>query len=136
MYLGKVVGTVVSTTKNEALVGFKLLVIKKLDEHLGITDNSEVVVDSVGAGVGEIVLVSKTTKNEALVGFKLLVIKKLDEHLGITDNSEVVVDSVGAGVGEIVLVSKGSSARYVLEREKAPIDSAVVAIVDTVEVNG
>ncbi|MBC5997926.1 ethanolamine utilization protein EutN [Romboutsia ilealis] len=87
----------------------------------------------LGKVVGTVV---STTKNEALVGFKLLVIKKLDEHLGMTDNSEVVVDSVGAGVGEIVLVSKGSSARYVLEREKAPIDSAVVAIVDTVEVNG
>ncbi len=29
MYLGKVVGTVVSTTKNEALVGFKLLDLAK-----------------------------------------------------------------------------------------------------------
>ena len=86
----------------------------------------------LGKVVGTVV---STTKNEALVGFKLLVIKKLDEHLVVTDTSEVVVDSVGAGVGEIVLVSKGSSARYLLERETAPIESAVVAIVDTVEVN-
>lgn len=86
----------------------------------------------LGRVVGTVV---STTKNEALIGFKLLVIKKLDEHLGVTDSSEVVVDSVGAGVGELVLVSKGSSARYVLDRERAPIDSAIVAIVDTVEVN-
>lgn len=86
----------------------------------------------LGKVVGTVV---STTKNESLVGFKLLVIKKLDEHLGVTNTSEVVVDSVGAGVGEIVLVSRGSSARYILNRDKAPIDSAVVAIVDTVEVN-
>lgn len=87
----------------------------------------------LGRVVGTVV---STTKNEALIGFKLLVIKKLDEYLVETKDSEVVVDSVGAGVGEVVLVSKGSSARYVIEREKAPIDSAVVAIVDSVEVNG
>ncbi len=86
----------------------------------------------LGKVVGTVV---STTKNEALVGFKLLVIKKLDEHLDDVNSSEVVVDSVGAGVGEIVLVSKGSSARYILDRDKSPIDSAVVAIVDTVEVN-
>ena len=86
----------------------------------------------LGKVVGTVV---STTKNEALVGFKLLVIKKLDEHLGMTDNSEVVVDSVGAGVGEVVLVSKGSSARYVLNKPNSPIDSAVVGIVDSVEVD-
>ena len=87
----------------------------------------------LGRVIGTVV---STTKDESLVGFKLLVVSKLNETLQPTETSEIVVDSVGAGVGEIVLVSKGSSARYVLEREKAPIDSAVVAIVDTVEVNG
>ena len=58
MYLGRVIGTVVSTTKDESLVGFKLLV-----------------------------------------------------------------------------VSKGSSARYVLNKPNSPIDSAVVGIVDSVEVD-
>ena len=31
MYLGRVIGTVVSTTKDESLVGFKLLVVSKLN---------------------------------------------------------------------------------------------------------
>ena len=39
------------------------------------------------------------------------------------------------GVGEVVLVSKGSSARYVLNKPNSPIDSAVVGIVDSVEVD-
>lgn len=55
MYLGRVIGTVVSTTKDESLVGFKLLVVSKLNETLEPTETSEIVVDSVGAGVGEVV---------------------------------------------------------------------------------
>ena len=34
MYLGRVIGTVVSTSKNESLVGMKLLVVEKLTERL------------------------------------------------------------------------------------------------------
>ncbi len=58
MKLGKVVGTVVATQKNEGLVGAKLLVVQdfKLDGSLGAS--AVVAVDSVGAGVGEVVLYS------------------------------------------------------------------------------
>ena len=34
MYLGRVIGTVVSTSKNEHLVGMKLLIVEKLTERL------------------------------------------------------------------------------------------------------
>ena len=34
MYLGRVIGTVVSTSKNESLIGMKLLVVEKLTERL------------------------------------------------------------------------------------------------------
>lgn len=34
MYLGRVIGTVVSTSKNENLIGMKLLVVEKLTERL------------------------------------------------------------------------------------------------------
>lgn len=53
MKIGKVIGTVVSTRKDEALVGFKLLVIEA-DE----TGERLVAIDTVGAGVGERVLVA------------------------------------------------------------------------------
>ena len=59
MYLGRVIGTVVSTSKNEHLVGMKLLVVEKLTERLEREGTSEVAVDSVGAGTGEIVIVCK-----------------------------------------------------------------------------
>lgn len=58
MYLGKVVGTVVSTSKNEGLTGSKLLLIKRLTEKLEPTGNTDIAVDSVGAGVGETVIVA------------------------------------------------------------------------------
>ncbi len=51
------------------------------------------------------------------------------------NNTEVAVDSVGAGPGEIVLISKGSSARSVFENRNIPVDSCIVGIVDSIEIN-
>ncbi|MFW5490649.1 MAG: EutN/CcmL family microcompartment protein [Desulfovibrio sp.] len=59
MYLGKVIGTVVSTSKDETLKGSKILVVARLDEKQAPTGETEIVVDSVGAGSGEIVIVSQ-----------------------------------------------------------------------------
>lgn len=59
MHLAKVIGKVISTQKTPRLVGGKLLVIKAVDEN-GSLMNEEtpyVAVDSVGAGVGDCVLV-------------------------------------------------------------------------------
>ena len=57
MLVGKVVGSIVSTRKNENLVGSKFMVVEPLAE-LGNPDKKIVAVDNVGAGVGEIVLVA------------------------------------------------------------------------------
>lgn len=59
MYLAKVIGTVVSTTKDERLVGFKLLLIRRLDEQGACIAAPEVAVDTVGAGAGETVIITK-----------------------------------------------------------------------------
>ncbi|PIE21782.1 MAG: ethanolamine utilization protein EutN [Arachnia propionica] len=59
MYLAKVVGTVVSTSKDERLVGFKLLLTRRLDAANNLSERSEVCVDTVGAGSGETVIVTK-----------------------------------------------------------------------------
>ena len=58
MFLGKVIGTVWSTKKDEKLVGAKFLVVRKLDLDLNEKNDFIVAVDSVGAGVGEVVLVA------------------------------------------------------------------------------
>lgn len=82
----------------------------------------------LGKVTGSIV---STRKNENLVGHKLLIV----EPLGITKSKDdakafVAIDNVGAGVGEIVLVAKGSAARIGCGCENAPIDAAIVGIVD------
>ena len=58
MFLGKVIGTVWSTKKDENLVGAKFLIVRKLDLDLNDKSDFVVAVDSVGAGEGEVVLVA------------------------------------------------------------------------------
>ena len=56
MILGKVVGTVVATEKSEKIEGIKLLLLEKIDPITLKGKNDFVVsMDSVGAGIGEIV---------------------------------------------------------------------------------
>ncbi|MDO5093069.1 MAG: EutN/CcmL family microcompartment protein [Propionibacteriaceae bacterium] len=59
MYLAKVIGTVVSTSKDERLVGFKLLLTQRVDARGTAVGAQEVTVDTVGAGIGETVIVTK-----------------------------------------------------------------------------
>jgi len=56
MLMGKVVGTVVSTRKDAELEGLKLLVVKGCDFDGKPTGAAVVAADSVGAGIGEVVL--------------------------------------------------------------------------------
>jgi microcompartment protein CcmK/EutM len=56
--LGRVIGTVVATRKDERLVGFKLQIVEAVDLDLRPTGSFSVAVDAVGAGPGEIVLTS------------------------------------------------------------------------------
>ena len=58
MVMGKVVGHVVSTRKNEAIVGSKILEIQ-LVENGALTEKFLVAIDTVGAGIGEFVLVTQ-----------------------------------------------------------------------------
>jgi ethanolamine utilization protein EutN len=55
MQLARVIGTVVATVKNESLEGRKLLVVQTLNKDLKPNGKPLVAVDSVGAGVGELV---------------------------------------------------------------------------------
>jgi microcompartment protein CcmK/EutM len=63
MYLGKVIGCVVSSVKNEMLVGKKLLLVRRLPNGPVV-----VAVDAVGAGAGETVYVCRG--REASFAFK------------------------------------------------------------------
>lgn len=57
IYMAKVVGNVVATRKEESLVGFKLMVVQRIDSRRNQIGSEEVAADYVGAGIGEYVLV-------------------------------------------------------------------------------
>lgn len=86
MTLGKVIGTVWSTRKDEKLVGSKFLIVKELDLSKNLKDNFIVAVDSVGAGVGEVVLFATgssarqtdQTKNKPVDAVIMAIVDKLD----------------------------------------------------------
>ncbi len=79
----------------------------------------------IGKVVGRIV---STRKHEQLVGSKFLICQMLE---GQGQEMKIVaVDTVGAGIGEKVLISMGSSARLSCMKADAPVDAAIVGIVD------
>ena len=58
MILGKVIGTIWATRKDEEMVGMKLQIVKHVDLDYKLKDSFVVAVDTVQAGVGDIVLVA------------------------------------------------------------------------------
>jgi microcompartment protein CcmK/EutM len=56
MLLGRVAGTLVASRKDEGLSGQRFLVVRELGSDGKETGGHVVAVDSVGAGVGEVVL--------------------------------------------------------------------------------
>ena len=48
----------------------------------------------------------------------------------------VAIDAVGAGVGEVVLYASGSSARQTKVTKDRPVDATIMAIVDSIELEG
>lgn len=87
----------------------------------------------MGKVIGTVVA---TQKDYRLEGLKLLLIEQVTPDLQSKSSTVVAVDSVGAGLDEIVLYSAGSSARLTDITENKPVDTVIVAIVDTVEKAG
>jgi microcompartment protein CcmK/EutM len=56
MLIGRVVGTVVATRKEEKMQGMKFLVLKQIDVEGREGSGYVVAVDAVGAGLGKLVL--------------------------------------------------------------------------------
>lgn len=80
----------------------------------------------VGKVVGSLV---STRKTESLIGSKFMIVEPLDSML-CSKSRLVATDNIGAGIGEYVLVAMGSAARIGCGKENAPIDAAIVGIVD------
>lgn len=87
----------------------------------------------LGKVVGTLVA---TRKEPTLDGLKFLVLKQLDIEAQETGVYRVAADAVGAGLGEVVLYATGSAARQTRYTDRRPCDAVILAIVDTVEVDG
>ena len=72
MRLAKIIGTVVATRKDNSLVGYKLMIIRRIDGHGNF-------IDYVGAGIGETVLIGSgssvrvdQSKREAVIDMAII----------------------------------------------------------------
>lgn len=83
--------------------------------------------------VGSIVA---TQKDPKLQGSKLLIGKEIRLDGTVTDVYHVAIDTIGVGVGEVAIIVRGSSARLTEISNNKPVDSAIIAIVDEIELGG
>jgi len=77
-----------------------------------------------------------TVKDEKLEGTKLLVIREANVWGEPTGKPLVAIDTVNAGVGDLVLIASGSSARQTTITKDRPVDSVIMAILDSLDVDG
>lgn len=70
-----------------------------------------------------------TRKSEKLVGNKFMIVEPV-EAMKATGEQIVAIDIIGAGIGEYVLVAQGSAARIGCDMQDAPVDAAIVGIID------
>lgn len=94
MFLGKVVGQVVSTRKDAAMQGRKLLIVRPLlideenPEQFRPGVNTIVAVDNLGAGTGQVVLFCQGSSARMAEGFKTM---PIDAAItGLVDSVEVL----------------------------------------------
>ncbi len=87
----------------------------------------------IGRVIGDVVATQKSPSHE---GRKILVVQPLE--LDGSDRGEPVLalDAVDAGVGDrVLIVTEGFSAMTAVGRRNAPIDMAVVGVVDAVDLD-
>lgn len=77
-----------------------------------------------------------TVKDEKLTGRKLLLVRQTDETGVPVGKPFVAVDTVDAGVGDLVLTAAGSSARQTTITKDTPVDAVIMAVIDSLEVEG
>ena len=92
MKLGIVIGNVVATRKTGNMGGRKILVVRYLDETLGETTLTHACIDTVDAGVGDVVLLCSSSSARLTAATKDVA----------TDSAIVgIVDEVASGGGAV-----------------------------------
>ena len=88
----------------------------------------------LGRVIGNVVA---TRKNEKLHGAKLLLVQPVSSNAEPFGTVVLAVDAAQAGVGDtVLLVVEGRAATSALGRPGAPVDAAVLGIVDQIEPRG
>jgi ethanolamine utilization protein EutN len=81
--------------------------------------------------IGQVIATQKEPTHE---GKKILLVQALSLDNQLTGDPFVAMDSVDAGVGDRVLaVQEGFSAMTAVGHNEAPIDAAIIGVVDSVE---
>jgi ethanolamine utilization protein EutN len=98
MFIGRITGSIVATQKVESMVGQKLLIVEPLrvneedQSNLQPTGRTFVVVDTVGAGEGEVVLCVQGSSARFTPGTKQLPIDAA--IVGIVDQVSIGSNSI------------------------------------------
>ena len=78
-----------------------------------------------------------TQKHRKLDGAKLLLVQPLNLDDTPRGVPLLTIDSVGAGVGErVLIVIEGRAAGEALRKSAAPVDAAIIGIIDHVTLDG
>jgi len=77
-----------------------------------------------------------TMKDKRLTGRSMLIVGRIGSDPTEVLDRFVALDGIGAGEGEIVGVVEGAPAQKALDPEGIPIDAVVVAIFDSLNIEG
>ena len=89
MLIGKVIGSVIATRKNEKLTGSKFLIIESMHDAKRV-----VATDNIGAGTGEIVLVTLGSAARACLADPTTPVDAV--VVGIVDSPDQIIIANGA----------------------------------------
>ena len=115
------------------------------DPDLGLDDVDAVLTELSRLGPAEILadpkghewLESRLQPNcPRLEGKKLLVLQHITPQQKPKDTYVVALDTVGAGVRDKVIAVAGSSARMATGMKETPVDTAIVGIIDEIDLDG
>lgn len=96
MLLGRIIGTVWATQKDPSIEGMKMLVVREVDLNYKPKEKFLIALDTVQAGVGEVVLIATgssarqtaQTKNKPVDAVVMAVV----ENLSVRDEAELVAE--------------------------------------------
>ncbi|MGA2379262.1 MAG: EutN/CcmL family microcompartment protein [Spirochaetia bacterium] len=77
-----------------------------------------------------------TRRRDNVVGARWLLVEECDQKGAGKGEYMVALDMVGANRGQVVLLTQGSSCRWTYRTDDRPMDTLVVAIVDSIDHGG